>query len=95
MVAPQQDNLLWVLHFITKKELNSLYGIVAPVYEVSDKNVLRLWQLSSHFKQFDKIMKLAMDIPADRYGGRCFLYVGLLEEELFDFITEEPDTSFV
>lgn len=95
MVSPQQSNSVFISHFEGQKQKKSFNTIFSSVNIVSHKDIICIWWKSSNFEQFQKIIKLAMNISAYRHRTVYIDDIGLSFHDLFGLVTHLFDGTFV
>lgn len=62
VVAPQNEEVLWVLDFVGEQETDGLQGLLATVDVVSEEEVVGFWREAAVLKESEQVVVLAMDI---------------------------------
>lgn len=66
LVIPTQDEeILWILDLVCEKQANSFKRLFASINVVSKEEVICFGWKSSVFKEAEKVVILAMNIPTD------------------------------
>lgn len=79
VVSSEEGDLAWVFHLEAEEVLHCFDGVVTSIDEVSDKDILAIWEFSSYLEEFKEVEELPMDVTADVYGGTNGLNVGFFE----------------
>ena len=90
VIASKKRDAVGVLEFEAEEKLEGFHTVVTTIDEVTHKDVARVGDLAAFFKQLQKIVELTVDVTADCDGGAHGLYVALLNEDLFDFLAQDP-----
>ena len=72
VVAPDEGDAIGVAHLEGKEEEEGLDGVVAPVDEVAQEEVVLVGALASDLEQLDQVVELAVDVATylgDDEGG--------------------------
>jgi len=64
MVAPQKEEVLWVLHLVTEEKGDGLQALLATINVVAKEDVVALRRKSTVLKKAKQVVELAMDITA-------------------------------
>lgn len=78
VVTAKDRNSLAIPDLQGNEKGHCLYGVISSVDIVSHEQVVGVGRLSSNFEEFLKIVKLAVDISADRDWRVHSLNVGLI-----------------
>lgn len=90
MVSSQQCNFIGVPDFEAHEVFKSLNRIVTSVDEVPDKNIVRIWDLTTLIEEFKDIEKLPMDVTANDNWAINWVNIGFLDEDLLHLLTNHP-----
>ena len=88
MVAPEQGNVAWIPNLQTHQQLKSLHWIVASIDVVTHEYVVGCGDHSTLLKKLEQIVELAMDIATDSDWCGDWLYIGLLDQQLFYLVAK-------
>lgn len=87
LVVPSEKGYMRrVLDFIAKKQLDCLDWVVASIDEVAYKDIVAAGQLASYFEQLQKVVELAVDVPANGHWGAHRLDGRLFYQDFLDFL---------
>ena len=90
VIASKKGDAVGVLELEAEEKLESFNTVPTTVDVVTHKDVARVGDLTTYFKQLKKVVELAVDVTADCDGGAHGLHVALLNEDLFDFLAQDP-----
>ena len=62
MVAPEQEEVLWVFDLVGQQQADGLQGLLAPVHVVPKEQVVGFWGEASVLKQPQQVCVLAVDV---------------------------------
>ena len=65
MIASNEGNAVGISDFEGQQEQERFHGVVSAVDEVAKKKVILIRAFASDFKEFDQIVKLPMNVPAN------------------------------
>ncbi len=88
VVAPQERDAIGPFCLQREQSGEGLEAVVAAVDKVPEEHVVGVWDLSAGAKELLKIVKLAMDVAADRDRRRHRVDVGLFEKQITNNITQ-------
>lgn len=69
VVASKNEEILWVLYFISEEEANCLKRLLAAVDIVSQEEIICVWWEASVLKEAQQVIVLAVDVSANLNGG--------------------------
>jgi len=87
MVPADEGDAVWISHFERQEEEESFDAVKAPIYKVSNENIIGLRASTSNLKELHQIEELAMDVAADGYWCIDNLDITLLDKDLSSFDT--------
>jgi hypothetical protein len=70
VVAPEEEEVFWILDFVGEEETYRLQGLFASVHVVAQKQVVGLGRETAVFEQPQKVVELTVDVTA--YFEWCF-----------------------
>lgn len=62
MVAPQEEEVLWVLDLVCKQETDGLQGLLASVHIVAQEQIVGLRWEAAILKQTEQVSVLSVDV---------------------------------
>lgn len=65
VVASDEENPFRILHFERQQQEKGFHTVVPSVHVVSQEQVVRVRDFPPYFEQFDQVVELTVDIPAD------------------------------
>ena len=77
MVPTQDEEILWILDLVRKKQTNCFKGLLASVDIVPEEEVVRFGRKSSVFKKAEEVVILAMNITTDLRQTKQRVSIGL------------------
>lgn len=93
VISSQEGDVSWILQFKAKQKLESLNWVESSVYEVTHKDISRVWDFTALIEKLKKIMELSMDISADSNWRFDWLDVTLLNEDLLNLFAQNSELS--
>jgi len=75
MVASKDGQSLWISHFQSDKESDSLNRVIASINVISHEQVISIRGLSSNLKKFAQVVELSMDVTTNSYWRWNTLHV--------------------
>ena len=93
MVTSEESDAVGPLELQAEKELEGLHGVVSTVDEITHEDVARVGDLSTFFKQLQKIVELTMNVTADSDRGTHWLYIALLDQNFLDLFAKDAQIS--
>lgn len=66
VVAPEQEEVLWVFDLVGQQETDGFQRLLPPVHVVSQEQVVGFWREAPILKQPQKVCVLAMDVAWKR-----------------------------
>jgi len=94
VVSSEQSDMARVLQFEAEEILEGLNGIEPAIDKITHEDVAGVWDVTALVKEFEQVMELTMDVTADGDWGRHGLHIALLNQELFDLLTEHSEVAF-
>lgn len=62
MVSPQQKEVLWIFDLVSQQKAYGFQRLLAPVYIVTQEQVVAFWREPSILKQPQQVIVLPMDV---------------------------------
>ena len=94
VISSQDGDSAWVSDLEGDQEGNSLDWVVASINVISHEEIVVVWELSSNFEKFFKIIELSMDITADGDWGPHWLNIALVNQDFLGLLAESLDVVF-
>jgi hypothetical protein len=95
VVASEQEDHVWVLHFVRQQDANGFDALLSSIHEVSDQQKLVRWRSSSTFlKQTEYIIELTMEVSGDLKGS-LYLQERVLLLENLSCLLDQPLDSLI
>jgi hypothetical protein len=94
VISSKEGDMLGVFDFEAKQIFESFNRRVASIHEISNENVVGVWDLSSSSEQFEEIIELTVNISANSDWSRNWLYVGFFDQDFFGFFAKETEIAF-
>ena len=66
MVAPEEEEVFWILDFVGEEETYRLQGLLASVHVVAQKQVVGLGRETAVFEQPQKVVELTVDVTCNK-----------------------------
>jgi len=91
VVSSQKGDIRRPLQLETEQKLECLDRVEASVDIVTHEDVTCVWDLASFVEKFEKVVELSMNISTNRNRRRHWLDIALLDQDLLDLLTEDPE----
>lgn len=78
MVAPEQEEVLWVFDFICQQKADGLKRLFTPIHIVPKEQVVTFRRIAAIFKEPQEIIVLPMDVTCkekSRIRTRIYSYI--------------------
>ena len=62
MVAPEEEEVLWVLDLVGEQEADGLERLLPPVHVVAQEQVVGLWREPAVLEEAQQVRVLAVDV---------------------------------
>ena len=62
MVAPEEEEVLWVLDLVGEQQADGLQALLAPVHVVAQEEVVGLGREAAVLEQAEQVRVLAVDV---------------------------------
>lgn len=72
VVAPEQEEVLWIFDLVGQQETDGFQRLFPPVHVVSQEQVVGFWREAAVLKQPQQVCVLAMDVACKRWSRRYF-----------------------
>ena len=95
MVASQQGYSTFISNFEGEQQQEGLNAVSSSVYIIAHENVVSVRWEATNFKQFEQVIKLAMDISTNRDGPADLDYIAFLLEDFFRQIAYLLNLAFL
>ena len=67
VVAPEEEEVFWILDFVGEEETYRLQGLFASVHVVAQKQVVGLGRETAVFEQPQKVVELTVDVTCNKH----------------------------
>merc|ERR1719229_400622 len=91
VVAPEQEEILWVFYLVRKKEADGLQTLLSSIDVVAEEEVVRFRREAAILKKAKKVVVLAVHVSDNLDGGLQLKQDGLGNENVPRFVTKESD----
>mmetsp|Transcript_2873 Transcript_2873/g.17882 ORF Transcript_2873/g.17882 Transcript_2873/m.17882 type:complete len:279 (+) Transcript_2873:1407-2243(+) len=96
VVSTKDGDPFWIPNLQSHQKTRGFHGMISAIHVVAHEQVIRVWCFASVPKQFHEVVKLPVDIPANRHRTLDRLHVGFFHQDfprlvaqLFHFLLGE------
>jgi len=95
MVASEEGDSVSVPHLERQEQKEGFNAVSASINIVPQKDVVCVGRVPTDLEEFQQIVELSVDVPADGDGGSNFDNIGLIPEDLLGGFAQFLDCDFL
>lgn len=81
VVSTKDGDPFWIPNLQSHQETRGFHGMISAIHVVAHEQIIRVWCFASIAKQFHEVVKLPVDIPANRHWTLDRLHVGFFHQD--------------